>query len=350
MSTRSLVSPEVSRRFDVLRTLLVVFVIGIHAEKVLQAYYTDIPDMLRAYLAIFPHNVFRLAVPLFFSVSGYLFFLTYKPDVASYGRMVVKKTRTILVPFLLFNAITLLLIQVFNKVPYIGDYHMVDTDGYLKLLLGLYRYPVVYTLWFLRDLYIYFLLAPVFYVFAKEIPLLGLVTCWAVWMFVPQGHIPVELSGLVFFHGGCVLARLRADLDGADRYVVPVSLGYLLLLGGAASYEYFFGAQSYYHLLYRNSMIFGVTTVWLVSAWPPLRDAVVLRRLAATSFFVYLIHEPVLSYLIYAARFVWKPTGTAGGIVAMGLLSILTYALCHGLARLLASRLPRFYALATGAR
>ncbi|KHK04252.1 acyltransferase family protein [Desulfovibrio sp. TomC] len=350
MSTRSLVVPEISKRFDVLRTLLVVFVIGIHAEKGLQAYYTEIPDLLRIYLDFFPHNIFRLSVPLFFSISGYLFFLTYKPDVHSYGRMILKKTRTILLPYLFFNAISLLLIVVFNKVPYIGDIHMVEKDGILKLLLGIYRYPVVYTLWFLRDLYVYFLLAPVFYVFSKEIPLLGLAACWAVWMFMPQAGIPIELSGLLFFYGGCVLSQSKVNLDGARWLTLPVAVVYLIFLFVTAHFEFYYGATSYYHLLYRHSMIFGTITLWLLSAYCPLRDNSLLLRLAATSFFVYLTHEPVLSYLIYGTRFLFKPSGSLVGIAYMLLLVLVTYSLCHGLARLLERRLPRLYALAVGAR
>ncbi|MHC1789172.1 acyltransferase family protein [Solidesulfovibrio sp.] len=350
MSARLLVSPEISKRFNVLRTLLVVFVIGIHAEKGLQAYYAEIPDLLRAYLDIMPHNIFRLAVPIFFSISGYLFFLTYKPDAASYGRMLIKKTRTILVPYLLFNAISLGLIFLFNKVPYIGDINMVQTDGILKLLLGVYRYPVVYTLWFLRDLYVYFMLAPVFYVVIREIPVLGLALCWGLWMFMPQTGIPIELSGLVFFYGGGMLAHLRIDLDGARRLVLPLAAVYLALLCITAYVEFQFGAESYYHLLYRHSMIFGTVTLWLLSAYPPFRDNRLLLKLAGTSFFVYLVHEPVLSYLIYGTRFLFKPSGSLVGIAYMLLLVVVTYALCHGLARLLERRLPRVYALAVGAR
>lgn len=350
MSTRSLVSPDVSKRFDVLRTLLVVFVVGIHAEKGLQAYYAEIPDLLRAYLDIVPHNIFRLAVPIFFSISGYLFFLTYKPDAASYGRMVIKKTRTILVPYLLFNAVSLGLIFLFNKVPYIGDINMVHTDGVLKLLLGVYRYPVVYTLWFLRDLYVYFLLAPVFFVAIREIPLLGLAVCWGLWMFLPQSGIPIELSGLIFFYGGGMLARTGVNLDAARRLTLPVSAAYLLLLVATASVEFHFGAVSYYHILYRNCMILGTAALWLVSAFPPLNEATVLLRLAPTSFFVYLTHEPVLSYLIYGTRFLFKPSGSVVGIAYMLLLVVVTYAVCYGLACLLERRLPRLYALAVGAR
>ena len=350
MSTRSLVAPEISKRLNVLRTLLVVFVIAIHAEKGLQAYYTESPDLLRAYLYIFPHNIFRLSVPLFFSISGYLFFLTYKPDVHFYGRMIIKKTRTVLVPYLLFNAISLLLIFVFNKVPYIGDIYMVESDGILKLLLGVYRYPVVYTLWFLRDLYVYFLLAPVFYVFSKEIPLLGLAACWAVWMFMPQAGIPIELSGLLFFYGGCMLAQSKVNLDGARWLILPMAAVYLVFLFVTAHFEFYYGSTSYYHLLYRHSMIFGTILLWLLSAYRPLHGNRLLLRLAGTSFFVYLTHEPVLSYLIYASRFVFKPAGTLGGIAFMVLLVFVTYSLCHGLARLLERRLPHLYALAVGAR
>lgn len=350
MSTRCLVSPEISKRLSVLRSLLVIFVIGIHAEKGLQAYYPELPELLQVYLNFVPHNIFRLAVPLFFSVSGYLFFLTYKPDAVSYGRMIVKKTRTILVPYLLFNAISLLLILVFNKIPYIGDINMVRSDGILKLLLGIYRYPVVYTLWFLRDLYVYFLMAPIFYVAAKEIPLLGLVVCWAIWMFVPQTGIPIELSGLIFFYGGCMLSRMKVDLDGGRRLLLPVATVYLMLLFTTAHFEFYYGAQSYYHLLYRHSMIFGTLTLWLLSAYKPLRDNTLLLQLTGTSFFVYLVHEPILSYLIYGTRFLFKPAGALVGIAYMWLLMAVTYALSLGLAHLLQRRLPRLYALASGAR
>jgi len=350
MSTRCLVSPEVSKRLSVLRALLVIFVIGIHAEKGLQAYYPEIPDLLQVYLNLVPHNLFRLAVPLFFSISGYLFFLTYKPETAAYGRMVVKKTRTILVPYLLFNAISLLLIFAFNKIPYIGDINMVRQDGVLKLLLGVYRYPVNYTLWFLRDLYVYFLLAPVFYTIAKEIPYLGLIVCWAIWMFVPQQGIPIELSGLIFFYGGCMLSRLRIDLDGGRRLLAPLTLIYLILLCTTAHFEFTYGATSYYHLLYRHSMIFGTMTLWLLSAYPPLRDNKALLRLAGVSFFIYLVHEPILSYLIYGTRFLFKPSGVVAGVAYMWLLMAVDYALCLGLAAMLQRRLPRVYALASGAR
>ena len=350
MSTRSLVSPDVSRRFSVLRTLLVIFVVGVHAEKGLQAYYTEIPELLRAYLVIFPHNIFRLCVPIFFFISGYLFYLTYKPDVASYGRMLVKKSRTILFPYLLFNAITIGLIVLFNKVPYMGDINGLRQDGVLKMLLGAYHFPAVYPLWFLRDLYIYFLLAPVFYVVSVEIPLLGLAVFWALWMFVPQSGLPVELSGTLFFYLGCLLSRTRVDLDAARRFTVPALAVYAALLLAVCHVEFHEGFPPIYHMLYRNSMIAGTVAVWLLSGQAWLGGSQLLLRLSGWSFFVYLTHEPVLSYLIYGTRFLFKPAGSVPGIAYMWLLTIVTFGLCYGLARLLERHLPRVYALATGAR
>jgi surface polysaccharide O-acyltransferase-like enzyme len=350
MSTRSLVSPEISKRFDVLRTLLVVFVIGIHAEKGLQAYYPEIPELLQAYLVIFPHNIFRLCVPIFFTISGYLFFLTYKPTSAAYGRMVLKKTRTILLPYVLFNAITIGLILLFNKVPYMGDINMIRQDGYIKLLFGLYRFPAVYTLWFLRDLYVYFLLAPVFFVVSAEIPRVGVLVFWALWNFVPQAGFPVELSGAFFFYLGCMLCRTGANLDGARSWLVPVLCLYAALLLSVAHVEFYQGFPGIYYLLYRSSMIAGTAAVWLLSAYPFLGRSQLLLRLSAWSFFVYLTHEPVLSYLIYATRYLGKPAGTGVGIAYMWLLIGLTFALCYLLARLLERYVPRLYALATGSR
>jgi surface polysaccharide O-acyltransferase-like enzyme len=351
MSTRSLVSPEISKRFDVLRTLLVVFVVGVHAEKGLQAYYKEIPDALRAVLIIVPHNIFRICVPVFFGISGYLFYLTYKPSAAAYGRMVLKKTRTILLPYLLFNALTIALILIFNKAPYMGDIHGLRQEGILKYLLGVYRFPAVYPLWFLRDLYVYFLLAPVFYVVSVEIPRLGVLAFWAVWMFVPQQGLAVELSGAFFFYTGCLLARTGADLDGLRRYALPgVALGLIALF--AVSYvEYFQGYPPYYHLFYRHDMIFGTLALWLLTGYSWLGRSKFLLALSGTSFFVYLTHEPVLSYLIYGTRYIFHPTsGTWVGIGYMALLTALTFTLCTLLAKLLIRYAPAVYAVATGSR
>ena len=349
-TTRSLVSPEISRRFNVLRTVLVLFVVGIHAEKGIIAYYSQTPDILKGYLMLFPHGLFRLSVPIFFAISGYLFYLTYTPTAPAYGRMLIKKTKSILVPYLLFNAITILLIYTFNKVPYMGDIYGLRQDGVLKMLLGAYRFPAVYPLWFLRDLYAYFILAPVFYVVSKEIPLVGLIVYWALWMFVPQAGVPVELSGMFFFYLGCLLAQTRVDLDAARRWMLPVSVAYLALLLTTAHLEFHEGMPPIYHFFYRNSMIAGTAAIWLLSGHPWFGQSALLARLSAYSFFVYLTHEPVLSYLIYVTRFVLKPTGSAQGIVYMLLLILVDTALCYGLARLLERYWPRAYAVATGAR
>ncbi len=351
MSTRALVSPDVSRRFNVLRTLLVVFIVGVHAEKGLQAYFQEIPDLLRAWLALFPHNLFRLCVPVFFSISGYLFYLTYKPTAGAYGRMVVKKTRTILLPYLLFNAVTIGLILVFNKAPYMGDIHGLRQDGILKYLLGVYRFPAVYPLWFLRDLYVYFLLAPVFYAVSREIPLLGLPLFWAIWMFVPQTGLAVELSGMFFFYAGCLMARTGVDLDAARRFTFPVVALYGLLALVTSYVEYSQGFPPFYHLLYRHCMIFGTLSMWLLTGQDWLGRSRLLLGLSGVSFFVYLTHEPVLSYLIYGTRYLFRPSGgTALGVGYMALLILATTGVCVALARLLIRFAPAAYALATGAR
>ncbi|MEA4858381.1 acyltransferase [Solidesulfovibrio sp.] len=351
MATRTLVSPDISKRFDVLRTLLVIFIVGVHAEKGIQAYFTEIPDGLRAFLVVVPHNIFRLCVPVFFSISGYLFYLTYKPTAAAYGKMVLKKTRTILFPYLLFNAITIALILIFNKAPYMGDIHGLRQEGILKYLLGVYLFPAVYPLSFFRDLYVYFLLAPVFYVVSVEIPRLGLLACWAIWMFVPQTGLALELSGIFFFYAGCLFARTGTDLDGLRRFTIPgIALG-LIALGAVSYVEYFQGFPSYYHLFYRHDMIFGTLALWLLTGYSWLGRSKFLLSLSGTSFFVYLTHEPVLSYLIYGTRFLFHPTsGSLVGIGYMALLTVTTFAVCSGLAWLLVRYAPAVYAVATGSR
>ncbi len=160
----------------------------------------------------------------------------------------------------------------------------------------------------------------------------------------------MELSGAFFFYLGCVLARTGADLDAARSWLLPALGTYGALLLAAAHVEFHQGIVPVYHLLYRGSMIAGVVVVWLLSGHPLLRDNALLLRMSVFSFFVYLAHEPVLSYLIYGTRFLFHPVGAVAGIGYMCLLIAVTFALCYFLARVVSRHAPRLYALATGSR
>ncbi|MFZ5810498.1 MAG: acyltransferase family protein [Thermodesulfobacteriota bacterium] len=351
MSTRSLIDPVTSRRFDVLKLLLVVAVVMIHAEKGILAYLPDPPPVLRAVVVFFGHNLFQLAVPLFFTMSGYLLFMTFVPSRASYFRMVWKKTWGILFPFLFLNLLCILIILAFRKIPYIGDFHMVHRRGVLDLLIGWDGYPANYTLWFLRDLYVYFVVAPLFWILARELPIVGLVALFVVWNVLPQGSLGlVEFRGAVFFHLGCVLAVNRVSLDGHRGHTVLLAVVYAAALFIATWAELVRFDPVVTGYVRNVGLIPGILLAWRLSDCAALRDNRTLLRLSGYAFFLYLLHEPTLSYIISSSVYVFVPGGTITGIVYYVLVGGLTVAVVLGLGSLLARFAPPVYGLLTGFR
>ncbi len=351
MSTRSVIDPAVSRRFDVLKILLVVAVVMIHAEKGILAYLPEPPATLRAVIAFFGHNLFQLAVPLFFAMSGYLLFAAFRPSPEAYRRMVGKKARGILFPFLLLNLGFLVVILLFRKIPYIGDFNMVHRRGVVDLLFGFHGFPVNYTLWFLRDLFVYFLLAPAFWVLARELPMVGLVALFAIWNVLPEGRVGfLELRGAVFFLLGGVLAVNRVPLDGGRGHPALVLAAYLGALCFATWAELAHFDPVVTERVRNLGLVPGILLMWRLSDLPALRDNRVLLRLSAYAFFLYLLHEPTLSLIIYFSRYVFVPVGTVTGIGYYFLTGALTVALVLGLGALLARFAPAVYGLVTGFR
>ncbi len=352
-STKNRIDLEVSRRFDVLKLLLMILVIMIHAEKGVQAYVDPVPDFARWVILFFGHNLCRVAVPLFFAISGYLLFLNYDPSLSGYLGLLKKKFRTIAIPFLLFNALFIALILIFHKIPYIGDVNTLRERGYFAILVGIGGHPVNYTLWFLRDLMIYLAVSPMFYVMAKEIPYTGIVIWYALWNFMQQRGVPIELSGAFFFYLGGALSMQRVPLGGKSAYLWPAAGVYFLLMLVGVYLEDKGDLGALFFLIHRFNLVLGVFVFWNLTAFPAIRDNRKLLSLAGFSFFIYLAHEPILSYCIYSTRYLFevvRPGGQIGTLIYFFLLTAVVFFLALNLGKLLLRFTPRLYAVATGAR
>ena len=139
----------------------------------------DIYDLLRILCS---NVVTRVCVPLFFFISGYLFFTRLNSwSWQVYGEKLKKRVRTLLVPYLLWITIAViyvLAVKVFKEgwgvVPGFlqehGYWHLywdcfqldVDRKSWLGMVVKSTT-PFNYALWYLRDLMTMVVLAPAFY-------------------------------------------------------------------------------------------------------------------------------------------------------------------------------------------
>ena len=189
-SQNGIIDPDFSKRITALRFALAVFVVFIHNSLANTIHFADGDVIIEMPIWIqIIHDIVNrywggIAVPTFFIISGYLFFAKPKRLIST----IKSKFKGIIIPYILWTALSILLYYIaqsfeFSK-PYfaqpenivrnwnISDYFKslwawdtaVETDPALHS-------PFVVPFWYVRDLIIVMLLAPIISFFAKKFPI-----------------------------------------------------------------------------------------------------------------------------------------------------------------------------------
>lgn len=179
----------------------------------------------------------QLAVPLFFIISGFLFFLKTPNGLASIFSKMRKRVRTLLIPYLIGCTFFVVFLQIVSMLPGAGKY-MNSVSSFFsmpigELLVGTYfasasGAPFAFQLWFLRDLIIIVAFAPVLYYALK------ILKWWFVAILFVLSFTGFSFVNSVFWFsfGGCVAMsalalhkfqvcdKLRLAVGGGNRLCI----------------------------------------------------------------------------------------------------------------------------------
>ena len=350
-----------SERLNLLRFPLIVGVVFIHA------YGTDV-GMANArigmaqsgYLAQFIQDIVsdglaRVAVPLFFMMSGYLFFLGFEWSLDGYKRKLRKRVNTLLIPFLFWNSLALLLFAIAQSLPatrvyFSGENTPIASFGlydYLNALLGISQSPIALQFWFIRDLMLMVLLVPVLQLILKKIPTIFLGVIALIWFF---GIWPIYTPSSVafFFYVGTSLAFSGRSLFTVDRYgniFLCVYIAILLLDALTKGNEF----NGYIH---RIGILFGIVSALyvtrLVLKFNKLRSS--LLWTSGCSFFVFAVHNPSLVVLRKVSYRFLKPESDMAVLALYFSVPIITIAVAIVLHVILKAVAPKLLSVISGGR
>lgn len=141
----------------VLRPILVLLICAVHLPYIAgytnEALPLETPQML---LSVYIKDVLaRSGVPLLSIISGYLAFYSYKKH--GYKIFLHKKVKSLLIPFIIVNIVTLIFLQIaqhFTNSPIHAIKSVDDLSSVVQAILGINRLPVNGPLYFLRDLFL----------------------------------------------------------------------------------------------------------------------------------------------------------------------------------------------------
>lgn len=309
-----------SATIDFLRFPMAVAVVMIHVNpQVMPLNEADFPlfsaDGLFNVVAIgLSHVLARIAVPVFFLLSGMLFFLNMRQlSWGGYRAKLKSRVHTLIIPYLLWNLVPFIAGVMLDVAVGIKHGHgLANLWGYLSVdslsvlwshgtwnadnvnILG-FRFvpsgPYDFPLWFLRDLIVVVVLSPVIYWFIRKTRVFGLGILFAAYfteIWIPwPGFSPIAF---LFFSIGAYFSIEGKDIIGfvrANKYVI--SAGALLFFVPATYYDGYFTPEGKW--LVNVFRVFGVFAAFLVaSALVEYRGWRANRFLVSACFFIYALH------------------------------------------------------------
>ena len=347
---REPIVPDVSKRIDVLRIILIGLIVLAHGARGVTVRIDGTAPGTALMLDILNGHIDFVAVPLFFAISGFLFLRKFDLSLAAYGEMLRKKFVSLLIPYILFNVWLVVWFYGVGSIEMVGSWSFVVSEGLLTKTFGLGTTPINYPLWFLRDLLFVFLLSPVLLLFFKEAPGVGLVALFVLWIGIePQ---PYSYYGDFFmFYLGGYLARTRLPLEGVSWWQRAGTLLFILLSAALIWHQSIgFTDVVVRGFVFKCNLVLGVICFWRISAFRCIRDNRLLHRMAGQSFFVYLAHEPTISILQTRMLSVWHPVGAVQQIAFYWISGITTIFFLWIVAEILSRIAPSGFALVTGSR
>ena len=316
----------ISETISLLRFPLTVFVVFIHYNMGVRGfslhgvtYGLDAPEWFRWVTAFFSDVLPRTAVPLFYIISGYLFFRGGSFDTDVYRRKLRTRASTLLVPYLLWNVIAVL-VQLSHRLPFLSTVfpsaHLMEVrltplrlfrtffDNYWNKgilvtpendgMVSELPYPADVPLWYVRDLMVMVLLAPVIWWSVRRAGRWLVVVLGAVWYLRPllspmwgEGWGTMLLEAAFFFSWGAYYGN---PLKGINK-LWPVALIYLPLAIADALTK----GWEYNIFIHKAGILLGIVAIFYISTYlVEMGKARASAMLAGSSFLIFALHTLVM--------------------------------------------------------
>ncbi|HCQ75921.1 MAG TPA: hypothetical protein DIV44_03850 [Leeuwenhoekiella sp.] len=361
------ISSDLSNKIYFLTSALVLLIVYIHSFNIdALSYYTHNDKSLQYIFVFFIEDLIsnklsRVAVPIYFFISGLLLFKDYHFNKESIFGKLISRLRTLLLPYLVWSLgifILFFLIQYNQKLLSFFKNHYLHGLSFKGILNAVFYDSFNYQLWFVRDLFLLVLISPIIYIILKSrIWFLYIVILLIFWLLGKTSYMPNfdnQIEALSFFSFGALIA-IRNYWDIVNKGIgskfnqilvfiwifVSVFLSYLSVNGYNSDFLY---------IIYKINLLLGVCVVWNSSNYLIIdKHSFLSIRFFSLSFFIFCFHEPVLTIF---KKIIFKIFNNSPLIVitAYFLLPILVILLGVIIGNTLKIRFSGLYKLLTGNR
>lgn len=302
----------------------------------------------------------RIAVPLFFMISGYLFFLKFNGTKNEFKIKFKKRIKSLLLPYLLWSIYGLIFFYLLQLIPYAKNFfvnNIISNYSFQRILETIFINPLPYQLWFIRDLFVMVIFSPIIYWlirFLRLFPVLLLSVIWFV--FFDFSFYILSNEALLFFFIGSYFAinknNFIFNIFDNKYYFLFFILWIVILFIKTQLIQMNLELDLIIGFLPKLSILIGIISLWtiydIVMKGKTQPNKIILF-LTSFSFFIYAFHEPTL-ILIKKGLFYILGSEEIIGLMIYFVAPIITIFISIFVAYFLKKYIPKFYYLITGGR
>ena len=333
-------SKYLSNKIKNISFVLTILVVILHAYNIENN--ISIVSFIQTFIS---YGIATIAVPIFFMISGYLFFYKFEPSLNNWIKKYKKRFKTLLVPFIIWCTGWMIVLYIIQLTP-IGDNlftHMVLSEfSFKEILKYTYVYPIPFQLWYISALIECVIISPIIYYLIKKIGQISgyiLFICWILSII----KYPIALFSI-----GAYLAIRDINLElKLNTLTYRTILILFIILTGVKTYLSYFDV-SYFNFLGNIVILLGVLSIWIgydrhSDLWNKSFDV------TKYGIFIYFFHEPLQSVII---RLMFKVLGTTQitHLIVYMLTPVITIFISICVGKFIDRYMNNSYAVLTGGR
>lgn len=294
------------------------------------------------------------AVPLFFLISGFLFFYQKEFTLETYKNKLKNRIHTLLIPYIFWNIATFGLLFIAQCIlgsllsgsrENIADCNIVD---FLKIFWAndLRPTPICTQLWFMRDLILLVLCSPIYYYLIRKFKKYFLFASLAIFLaaFVTTPIPGFSAEGIFYFTLGAYCSIFKINMiEKLKTYNKTLIISYLLLLTLG-----FFSDDVH---LFRLMVMNGAAAILLLAFYfTEIKKTKIPKTLTASTFFIYVFHMIPLGLIKKSLLAFHTPQNNLDMMAIYLFCALLTITTSIIINKIMKLILPRFTAIICGGR
>ena len=238
-------------------------------------------------------GISSIAVPIFFIMSGFLFFYKFQPSIKNWVGKYRKRLMSLFIPFVFWCVswmIVLLLIQSTAIGRSLFSNMLVTRFSLKDIFKYTFIYPIPFQLWYIKSLMGCVIISPVVYYGIKYLDKLFISVIIVLW-FINIVGFPIAMFSVGAFISIKDIKVDKKELSGKiANYLLVLWIVFLVIKTRLAFY-----GLSWLYLIDNTSKILGIAAFWTCYDRYLSNNIIPIFQYGI---FIYFFHEPLQSVII----------------------------------------------------